>query len=58
MKTFTFNFTFTQESCVEVEAESEEQAREMIEKMSYDWGDVVAIDWWTSDIELDEVTES
>jgi hypothetical protein len=57
MKTYTYNFTFVQQSMVDVEAESEEQAKKMIEDMSYDWGDVMAIDWENTDIELQEVTD-
>jgi hypothetical protein len=29
----------------------------MIEDMSYDWGDVMAIDWENTDIELQEVND-
>ena len=57
MKTYTYTFTFIQQSMVDVEAESEEQAKKMIEDMSYDWGDVMAVDWENTDIELQEVID-
>jgi hypothetical protein len=57
MKTYTYTFTFIQQSMVDVEAESEEQAKKMIEDMSYDWGDVIAVDWENTDIELQEVID-
>ena len=57
MKTYAYNFTYIQQSCIYLDAESEEQAREMIEKMSYDWEKVIAIDWENTDIELEEVID-
>jgi hypothetical protein len=57
MKTYKYTFTFIQQSLIGVEAESEEQAKKMIEDMSYDWGDVMAIDWENTDIELQEVID-
>jgi hypothetical protein len=57
MKTYKYTFTFIQQSLVDVEAESEEQAQQMIEKMTYDLDDVIAFDWWNTDIELQEVID-
>jgi hypothetical protein len=57
MKTYKYTFTFIQQSLVDVEAESEEQAQQMIEDMSYNWDDVIAIDWENTDIQLEEVID-
>ena len=57
MKTYVYNFTFIQQSCIYLDAESKEQAQQMIEKMSYDWEKVIAIDWENTDIELQEVID-
>ena len=57
MKTYTYTFTFIQQSMVDVEAESEQQAKKIVQDMSYDWGDVMAIDWENTDIELQEVID-